>query len=90
MEKAKLKYIEEQCNQMLTGLYRIRQIDKDKGRLQLCSIIMVKSGIEIIAAALKRPVKIRCSEHVYFKEVTLGSVRFSQMGFYAEGYRGHI
>ena len=40
MEKAKLKYIEEQCNQMLTGLYRLRHIDKSEGRLQLCSIIM--------------------------------------------------
>ena len=58
MEKAKLKYIEEQCNQMLTGLYRLRHFDEDKGRLQLCSVIMVKSGIELIAAALKRPVKI--------------------------------
>ena len=54
MEKAKLKYIEEQCNQMLTGLYRLRHIDEDKGRFQLCSVIMVKSGIELIAAALKR------------------------------------
>ena len=82
MEKAKLKYIEEQCNQMLTGLYRIRKIDKDKGRLQLCSIIMVKSGIEIIAEALKRPVKIVSKDHVYFKEVTCNGIRFSQMGFY--------
>ena len=90
MEKEKLKYIEEQCNQMLTGLYRLRHIDKGEGRLQLCSIIMVKSGIEIIAAALKRPVKIVCKENLYFKEVTCAGIRFSQMGFYAEGYRGHI
>ena len=79
MEKAKLKYIEEQCNQMLTGLYRIRQIDKDKGRLQLCSIIIIKSGIEIIAAALKLPLKIVIKDHVYFKEVTFNGIRFSQM-----------
>ena len=82
MEKAKLKYIEEQCNQMLTGLYRLRHFDEDKGSLQLCSVIMVKSGIELIAAALKRPVKIVSKDHVYFKEVTCNGICFSQMGFY--------
>lgn len=82
MEKAKLKYIEEQCNQMLTGVYRLRHIDEGNGRLQLCTVIMVKSGIEIIAAALKRPVKIACKENLYFKEVTCAGIRFSQMGFY--------
>lgn len=82
MEKAKLKYIEEQCNQMLTGLYRLCHFDEDKGRLQLCSVIMVKSGIELIAAALKRPVKIVSKDHVYFKEVTCNGICFSQMGFY--------
>ena len=82
MEKAKLKYIEEQCNQMLTGLYRLRHIDEDEGRLQLCTVIMVRSGIEIIAAALKRPVKITCGKNVYLKEVTCAGIRFSQMGFY--------
>lgn len=82
MEKAKLKYIEEQCNQMITGLYRLRHIDKGNGRLQLSRIIMVRSGIEIIAAALKRPVKITCDKNVYLKEVTCAGIRFSQMGFY--------
>lgn len=82
MEKEKIKYIEEQCNQMLTGLYRLKHIDEDKGRLQLCSVIMVKSGIELIAAALKRPVKIVSKDHVYFKEVTCNGICFSQMGFY--------
>lgn len=82
MEKAKLKYIEEQCNQMLTGLYRLRHIDEGNGRLQLGRIIMVRSGIEIIAAVLKRPVKITCDKNVYLKEVTCAGIRFSQMGFY--------
>ena len=82
MEKAKLKYIEEQCNQMLTGLYRLRHIDEGNGRLQLSRIIMVRSGIEIIAAVLKRPVKITCDKNVYLKEVTCAGIRFSQMGFY--------
>ena len=82
MEKAKLKYIEEQCNQMLTGLYRLRHIDKGKGKLQVSRIIMVRSGIEIIAAVLKRPVKITCDKNVYLKEVTCDGVCFSQMGFY--------
>lgn len=82
MEKAKLKYIEEQCNQMLTGLYRLKHIDKGESRLQLCSVIMVKSGIELIAAALKRPVKIVSKDYVYFKEVTCNGICFSQMGFY--------
>jgi hypothetical protein len=82
MEKAKLKYIEEQCNQMLTGLYRLRHIDEGNGRLQLSRIIMVRSGIEIIAAALKRPVKITCDKNVYLKEVICAGIRFSQMGFY--------
>lgn len=84
MEKAKLKYIEEQCNQILTGLYRLKHIDEDKGHLQLCSVIMVKSGIELIAAALKRPVKIVSKDHVYFKEVTCNGICFSQMGFYSK------
>ena len=82
MEKAKLKYIEEQCNQMLTGLYRLRHIDEGNGRLQLSRIIMVRRGIEIIAAVLKRPVKITCDKNVYLKEVTCAGIRFSQMGFY--------
>ena len=82
MEKAKLKYIEEQCNQMLTGLYRLRHIDEGNGRLQLSRIIMVRSGSEIIAAVLKRPVKITCDKNVYLKEVTCAGIRFSQMGFY--------
>lgn len=82
MEKAKLKYIVEQCNQMLTGLYRLRHIDEGNGRLQLSRIIMVRSGIEIIAAVLKRPVKITCDKNVYLKEVTCAGIRFSQMGFY--------
>ena len=82
METAKLKYIEEQCNQMLTGLYRLRHIDEGNGRLQLSRIIMVRSGIEIIAAVLKRPVKITCDKNVYLKEVTCAGIRFSQMGFY--------
>ena len=82
MEKAKLKYIEEQCNQMLTGLYRLRHIDEGNGRLQLSRIIMVRSGIEIIAAVLKRPVKITCDKNVYLKEVTCAGICFSQMGFY--------
>lgn len=84
MEKAKLKYIEEQCNQMLTGLYRLRHIDESNGRLQLSRIIMVRSGIELIAAALKRPVKIVSKDHAYFKEVTCNGICFSQMGFYSK------
>lgn len=82
MEKAKLKYIEEQCNQMVTGLYRLSHIDNGRGDLRVVKLIMVNSGIEIIAAALKRPVKIECGENVFFKKVTCNGIRFSQMGFY--------
>lgn len=82
MEKAKLKYIEEQCNQMLTGLYRLRHIEKATADYNLAASFMVRSGIEIIAAVLKRPVKITCDKNVYLKEVTCAGIRFSQMGFY--------
>lgn len=83
MEKAKIKYIEEQCNQMVTGLYRLSHIDNSKGNLRVAKLIMVNSGIEIIAAALKRPVKIKCDENVFFKEVSFNEIRFSQMMFYS-------
>lgn len=90
MEKWKAMYIQEQCNRISGGVDNLNRIDKNKKGLKFSKNIMLERGIELIAAALKRPVKIRCSGHVYFKEVSFGGVRFSQMGFYAEGYRGHI
>lgn len=82
MEKRKAMYIEEQCNRISGGVDNLNRIDKSKKGLKFSKTIMLERGVELIAAALKRPVKIRCDEHVYFKEVTCNGIRFSQMEFY--------
>lgn len=51
MEKAKLKYIEEQCNRIANGMERLSGFT-GKGQLHLYEHIDISKGIEIIAAAL--------------------------------------
>ena len=84
MEKWKAMYIQEQCNRIASGIDNLNRIDKCKKDLKFSKTIMLKTGIENIGEALKRPVKIRGNKNVYFKEVTFGGVKFSQMEFYAE------
>ena len=84
MEKWKVMYIQEQCSRIASGVDNLNRIDKTKKDLKFSKTIMLKTGIENIGEALKRPVKIRGNKNVYFKEVTFGGVKFSQMGFYAE------
>lgn len=83
MEKAKLKYIEEQCNRIANGMERLSGFP-EKGQLYMYEHIDISKGIEIIAAALHLPVKIRCGRVRYWREVIYGSVTFRQEGFYSE------
>lgn len=81
MEKAKLKYIEEQCNRMADGMERLSRFP-GKGELYIYEHVDISKGIEIIAAALHLPVKIHCGRVCYWKTVTYGDVTFQQKGFY--------
>lgn len=81
MEKAKLKYIEEQCNRIVAGMERLSGFT-GKGQLYMYEHVDISKGIEIIAAALHLPVKIRCGRVCYWREVTYGSVTFRQKGTY--------
>lgn len=83
MEKAKLKYIEEQCNRIANGMERLSGFP-EKGQLYMYEHIDISKGIEIIAAALHLPVKIRCGRLRYWKTVTYGDVTFRQEGNYPE------
>lgn len=83
MEKAKLKYIEEQCNWIANGMERLSRF-AGKGQLYIYEHIDISKGIEIIAAALHLPVKIRCGRTCYWRTVTYGDVTFQQKGFYSE------
>lgn len=47
MEKAKLKYIEEQCNRIADGMERLSGFT-GKGQLHLYEHIDISKGIEII------------------------------------------
>ena len=49
MEKAKLKYIEEQCNRIANGMEQLSGFT-GKGQLHLYEHIDISKGIEIIAA----------------------------------------
>lgn len=82
MEKAKLKYIEEQCNRIADGMERLSGFI-GKGQLHLYEHIDISKGIEIIAAALHLPVRIECGRSCYWRTVTHGKVTFRQMGFYS-------
>lgn len=82
MEKAKLKYIEEQCNRIANGMERISGFT-GKGQLHIYEHVDISKGIEVIAAALHLLVKIRCGRACYWRTVTYGEVTFQQMGFYS-------
>lgn len=83
MEKAKLKYIEEQCYRIANGMERLSRFT-GKGQLYTYEHIDISKGIEIIAAALHLPVKIRCGRTCYWRTVTYGDVTFQQKGLYSE------
>lgn len=53
MEKAKLKYIEEQCNRIANGMERISGFT-GKGQLYIYEHVDISKGIEVIAAALAK------------------------------------
>ncbi len=82
MEKWKLMYIKEQCERIADGLERIGGCEGGSA-LHIYKSVHVQKGIDVIAAALKRPVKIKCMRGCYWRTVTYGSVEFEQMGFYS-------
>ena len=82
MEKAKLKYIEEQCNRIADGLERISGFT-GKGQLYIYEHVDISKGIEVRAAALHLSVRIECGRSCYWRTVTHGNVTFRQMGFYS-------
>ena len=61
MEKAKLKYIEEQCYRIANGMGRLSGFT-GKGQLYIYEHVDISKGIEVIAAALHLPVRIECAQ----------------------------
>ena len=82
MEKAKLKYIEEQCNRIADGMERISGFT-GKGQLYRYEQVAISKGIAVIAAALYLSVRIECGRSRYWRTVKHGNVTFRQMGFYS-------
>lgn len=78
MEKEELKLIEEKCEQIVKNM---NQLDVHRG-LIVFNTIEVYKGIEKIAAALHRPVKIRCYRRNFWRTVRYKGIVFQQKGFY--------
>ena len=80
MKKEELKQIEQKCEQIAENM---SQLDVHRG-LIVFNTIEVYKGIEKIAAALHRLVKIKCGDCQYWRIVTYKGIVFSQRGFYPE------
>lgn len=78
MKKEELKKIEQACTQIAENM---EQLDVHRS-LIVFNTIKVHKGIEQIAAALHRPVKIRCGQRQFWRTVTYKGIVFSQRGFY--------
>ncbi len=78
MKKEELKLIEQKCEQIVKNM---NQLDVHRG-LIVFNTIEVYKGIEKIAAALHRPVKIKCGEWQFWRTVKYKGIVFMQRGFY--------
>lgn len=79
MTREELKLIEQECTQIAESM---AQLDI-YSTLLVSNTIRVYKDIEKIAAALHRPVKIKCGEWQFWRTVTYKGIIFSQRGFYA-------
>lgn len=80
MKKEELKQIEQECTQIAESM---EQLEVHRS-LIVFNTIKVYKGIEKIAAALHRPVKIKCGDYQYWRTVAYKGIVFSQRGFYPE------
>ena len=78
MKKEELKLIEQKCEQIVKNM---KQLDVHRS-LIVFNTIEVHKGIEKIAAALHRPVKIKCDQWKFWRTVTYKGVTFQQKDFY--------
>lgn len=78
MKKEELEKIEQVCIQIAES---IEQLDLHTS-LVVYNTINVINNIDKIAAALHRPVKIKCGEWQFWRTVRYKGVVFQQQGFY--------
>lgn len=78
MEKEELKKTEQACTQIAENM---NQLDVHRS-LIVFNTIEVRKGIEEIAAALYRPVKIKCYQRHFWRTVRYKGIVFQQKGFY--------
>ena len=80
MKKEELELIEYKCTQIVENM---NQLDVHRG-LIVFNTIEVYKGIEKIAAALHRPVKIKCGDRKYWRIVRYKGITFWQKGSYSK------
>ena len=80
MEKEELELIEYKCTQIAENM---NQLDVHRG-LIVYNTIELHKGIEKIAAALHRLVKIECGECQYWRIVRYKGIVFWQKGHYSK------
>lgn len=78
MKKEELKLIEQECTQIAECLERL----DFHSTVVVYNTINVLNGIDKIAAALHRPVKIKCGEWQFWRTVKYKGIVFMQRGFY--------
>ena len=78
MKREELKQIGQECEQIAENM---NQFDVHRG-LIVYNTIELHKGIEKIAAALHRPVKIKCGEWQFWRTVTYKGIVFQQKGYY--------
>lgn len=79
MTREELALIEQKCEQIAENM---SQLDVHRG-LIVFNTIEVHKGIETIAAALHRTVKIKCYRRHFWRTVRYKGVVFQQKGYYA-------
>ena len=79
MTREELELIEQKCEQIAENM---NQLDVHRS-LIVFNTIDVYKGIEKIAAALHRPVKIKCYRRYFWRTVRYKGIVFQQKGYYA-------
>ena len=80
MEKEELKLIGQECTQIAESMEKLDIYST----LIVSNTIKIYKDIEKIAAALHRPVKIKCYRWHFLRTVRYKGLVFSQRGFYPE------
>ena len=79
MRKEELELIEQKCERVAENM---NQFDVHRG-LIVYNTIELHKGIEKIAAAVHRPVKIKCYRWHFLRTVRYKGLVFQQKGYYA-------